>query len=188
MQKWSVLFVISLSLVLFLVACAKTEKKERESSNIEISNKIEQIIASEQKKASMQNPNDKVDYTKSKLKTIYLAGGCFWGLEAYMERIYGVANAVSGYANGKTENPSYEDLIHKHTGHAETVKVDYDPNRISLEQILNYYLLVVDPTSLNKQGNDRGEQYRSGVYYTDSKEEEIIKNALKKNKKNTKRK
>lgn len=110
-------------------------------------------------------------------KTIYLAGGCFWGLEAYFERIGGVVDAVSGYANGKTENPAYEDVI-RGSGHAETVKVTYDPERISLDDILQYYFRVIDPTSLNKQGNDRGAQYRTGVYYTDPSERSIIEKAL----------
>ena len=107
-------------------------------------------------------------------KTIYLAGGCFWGLEAYFERVPGVLDAVSGYANGKTANPSYEDVSHRGTGHAETVKVTYDPERISLADLLRYYFRVVNPTSLNQQGNDRGVQYRSGVYYTDPAERATI--------------
>lgn len=113
-------------------------------------------------------------------KTIYLAGGCFWGLEAYFQRIPGVVDAVSGYANGHTNNPSYEDVSYRNTGHAETVKVVYDPERLSLDDILQYYFRVIDPTSLNKQGNDRGTQYRTGVYYTDPKEKAIIQAALDK--------
>lgn len=146
----------------------------------DISKKIDDIINKEQKKIVNKNPNDGVDYSRTKLKTIYLAGGCFWGIEAYMEKIYGIANAESGYANGNSENPSYEDVLYKNTGHAETVKVDYDPEKISLEKILNYYLLVVDPTSLNKQGNDRGTQYRTGVYFEDENERKIIEDRLKK--------
>ncbi|MFC0819855.1 bifunctional peptide-methionine (S)-S-oxide reductase MsrA/peptide-methionine (R)-S-oxide reductase MsrB [Moraxella marmotae] len=111
-------------------------------------------------------------------KTIYLAGGCFWGLEAYFQRIDGVVDAVSGYANGKTANPTYEDVSHRHSGHAETVKVTYDADKLSLDDILQYYFRVIDPTSLNKQGNDRGEQYRTGVYYTDNAEQAIITAAL----------
>lgn len=116
--------------------------------------------------------------TNMNTKTIHLAGGCFWGLEAYFERIPGVVDAVSGYANGKTKNPSYEDVSHRGTGHAETVKVTYDPERISLDDILRYYFRVVDPTSLNQQGNDRGVQYRSGVYYTDPAERATIEKAF----------
>lgn len=111
-------------------------------------------------------------------KTIYLAGGCFWGLEAYFERIGGVIDAVSGYANGKTQNPRYEDVVKGDSGHAETVKVTYDPERISLAEILQYYFRVIDPTSLNKQGNDIGSQYRTGIYYTDPAERAIVSQAL----------
>ncbi len=111
-------------------------------------------------------------------KTIYLAGGCFWGVEAYFERIPGVIDAVSGYANGRTQNPSYEDVIYRQTGHAETVKITYDADRLSLPDILEYYFRVIDPTSLNKQGNDRGTQYRTGVYFTDPAEQSVIQAAL----------
>lgn len=111
-------------------------------------------------------------------QTIYLAGGCFWGVEAYFERIDGVLDAVSGYANGRTENPSYEDVVYRNTGHAETVKVTYNPDKLSLDDILQYYFRIIDPTSLNKQGNDRGEQYRAGVYTTDTAEEPVIAAAL----------
>lgn len=120
------------------------------------------------------NPNVDIDYSKVSTKEIYLAGGCFWGLEAYMARIYGVVDAVSGYANGRTENPSYEDLIYRNSGHAETVKVVYDPNRVSLDTLLKYYFKVIDPTSLNKQGNDRGVQYRTGIYYLEAAERPVI--------------
>lgn len=111
-------------------------------------------------------------------KEIYLAGGCFWGLEAYFERIDGVLDAVSGYANGKTKNPSYEDVVSGQTDHAETVKISYDATRLSLDNILEYYFRVIDPTSLNKQGNDRGRQYRTGVYYTDAAEKAAITQAI----------
>ncbi|WP_298040943.1 peptide-methionine (S)-S-oxide reductase MsrA, partial [uncultured Campylobacter sp.] len=111
------------------------------------------------------------------VKEIYLAGGCFWGLEAYFQRIQGVTDAVSGYANGKPAHPSYEEVI-QGSGHAETVKVTYDADKLSLNDILQYYFRVVDPTSLNQQGNDRGEQYRSGVYYTDPAEKAVVAEAI----------
>ena len=112
-------------------------------------------------------------------KTIYLAGGCFWGLEAYMERVDGVVDAISGYANGnpKLNDPSYEQVI-AGSGHAETVKVVYDADKIDLETVLKYYLRVIDPTSLNKQGNDRGVQYRTGIYYTDAADKAVAEQAL----------
>ena len=106
-------------------------------------------------------------------RTIYLAGGCFWGVEAYMERINGVVDAVSGYANGGSPNPSYEQVIGG-SGHAETVKVTYDVDKTNLETLLKYYFRVTDPTSLNKQGNDRGVQYRSGIYYTEAADKAVI--------------
>ncbi len=112
------------------------------------------------------------------LKTIYLAGGCFWGVEEYMTRIAGVYDAKSGYANGNTENPKYEEVLYNNTGHAETVKVVYDPMQVSLDELLERFFKVVDPTSLNKQGNDVGTQYRSGVYYTNYDDKAIVDTAL----------
>ncbi|WP_367108575.1 bifunctional peptide-methionine (S)-S-oxide reductase MsrA/peptide-methionine (R)-S-oxide reductase MsrB [uncultured Psychrobacter sp.] len=111
-------------------------------------------------------------------RSIYLAGGCFWGIEAYMERVDGVVDAVSGYANGDTANPSYEQVIGG-SGHAETVKVTYDADKTDLETVLKYYFRVIDPTSLNKQGNDRGVQYRTGVYYTDQDDKAVVDAAIK---------
>lgn len=96
-----------------------------------------------------------------------------------MERVEGVVDAVSGYANGKTTNPSYEDVI-KGSGHAETVKVTYDADKTNLATILAYYNKVIDPTSLNKQGNDKGVQYRTGIYYTDPSDKAIIDDNLAK--------
>ena len=131
-----------------------------------------------QDKQKEETVMEKPDYSNVRLKEIYLAGGCFWGMEAYLERIYGVADAVSGYANGHTENPKYEDLLYNNSGHAETVQVKYDPERISLQALLTYYMKVVDPTSINQQGNDKGLQYRTGIYYTDPAEEKIIREFL----------
>ena len=115
--------------------------------------------------------------SKQEQRIIYLAGGCFWGLEAYMERIQGVIDAVSGYANGKGDTTNYQ-LLHA-TDHAETVKVTCDPNKISLDKLLQYYFRVIDPTSINKQGNDRGRQYRTGIYYQNEKDKAVIEAALK---------
>lgn len=114
------------------------------------------------------NPNIKTDYSGSVLHDIWLAGGCFWGTQAYMSRLPGVAQTTVGYANGRTENPTYEDVCRRNTGHAETVHVRYDPARISLENLLTQYFTTIDPTVCNRQGNDIGSQYRTGVYYTDS--------------------
>ncbi len=109
---------------------------------------------------------------KDNMRTIYLAGGCFWGVEGYFSRLSGINDAQSGYANGNTDNTDYNRL--KQTEHAETVKIDYDISIISLEEILMHYFGIIDPKSLNKQGNDVGIQYRTGVYYTDDKDKAII--------------
>lgn len=101
------------------------------------------------------------------MKTIYLAGGCFWGTQKFFDQFDGVIKTEVGYANGLTENPSYEDVKYHGAGHAETVKIDYDENKISLTALLDYFFLVIDPLSVNKQGEDEGVQYRTGVYYTD---------------------
>ena len=120
------------------------------------------------------------DFMEEDVETIYLAGGCFWGVEAYMERIEGVVHASSGYANGNTENPTYEDVIYRNTNHAETVEVKYDPKKTDLTNILLYYFKVIDPTVLNRQGNDRGTQYRTGIYYTKDSQVEVIEKLVAK--------
>ena len=112
------------------------------------------------------------------MNTIYLAGGCFWGVEGYFKRIEGVKGTTCGYANGRIENPSYEDVCRHDTGHAETVKVDFDDEVISLEDLLIYYFRIIDPVSVNKQGNDVGTQYRTGIYYTDESQLPVIKAAI----------
>ena len=113
------------------------------------------------------------------LKTIYLAGGCFWGTEKYLSALEGVVTTEVGYANGRTENPSYEDVCYKNTGHAETVKVEYDANVLPLKDLLILFYEVIDPISINRQGNDVGTQYRTGIYYIDETDLPIIKDSLK---------
>lgn len=112
-------------------------------------------------------------------KTIYLAGGCFWGTEKYLSLIKGVVFTEVGYANGNTVNPTYEDVCRKRTGHAETVKVTYNNEEISLTKLLNLFFASIDPTAVNRQGNDIGSQYRSGIYFTDESDKEIIQDAIK---------
>ena len=110
---------------------------------------------------------------------IYLAGGCFWGTEKYLSSLEGVVATEVGYANGRTENPSYEDVCYKNTGHAETVKVEYDADVLPLKELLKLFYEVIDPTSVNRQGNDVGTQYRTGIYYIDETDLPIIKESLK---------
>lgn len=121
-----------------------------------------------------ENPNLSIDYSQAKLDEIWLAGGCFWGVEAYLARIPGVAETTVGYANGNTDNPSYEDVCYKNTGHAETVHVRYDPARLTLAELLEQFFQIIDPTSSNRQGNDVGSQYRTGIYYQNEDDRAII--------------
>ena len=107
------------------------------------------------------------------MKTIYLAGGCFWGVQRFFDQFDGVISTEVGYANGPEKTPTYQEVC-KSSGHAETVKIVYDESRITLTDLLNYYFMVIDPLSVNKQGNDAGVQYRTGIYYTD---EEQLKEA-----------
>lgn len=135
---------------------------------------------------SMEQKQEEPMMNNDNLHTIYLAGGCFWGIEAYMKKLPGVRDTDVGYANGNTENPTYEQVCYDNTGHAETVKVVYAPALISTEQLLDGFFKVVDPTSINRQGNDRGSQYRSGIYYVDEADKAIAESAAARQKENYK--
>lgn len=113
------------------------------------------------------------------MKEIYLAGECFWGVEEYFSRIEGVVETSVGYANGDSENPSYEDVCTGMSGYAETAHIVYDEEKISLDQLLKKYWSIVEPTSLNKQGNDRGSQYRTGIYYVQEEDYRPIMESLR---------
>ena len=114
------------------------------------------------------------------MSEIYLAGGCFWGTEKYIASIHGVQSTEVGYANGKTLNPTYEEVCTNNTGHAETVHVVYDPEIVSLAFLLELYYEAIDPTSHNRQGGDFGIQYRTGIYYVDDKDLSVIENSISK--------
>lgn len=111
-------------------------------------------------------------------KKIYLAGGCFWGIQAYFSKIDGIVDTKAGYANGHTKNPSYEDVLTGSTGHAETVVIEYHPKAIPTENILYRFFDIIDPTTINKQALDIGSQYRSGIYYVDKEDEAIINKVI----------
>lgn len=113
------------------------------------------------------------------LETIILGGGCFWCVEAAFSRTKGVESAVSGYAGGSTADPSYEQVCSGSTGHAEVVKITFDTNQISLEDILRIFFLIHDPTTPNRQGHDVGTQYRSVIFYENEKQKEIIEKITK---------
>ena len=103
------------------------------------------------------------------MKEICLAGGCFWGTQKFFDQFDGIVKTEVGYANGPEKAPTYEEVC-ADSGHAETVRIAYDEKVISLTQILKYYFMVIDPLSVNKQGNDTGIQYRTGIYYTDEEQ------------------
>lgn len=109
---------------------------------------------------------------------VYFAGGCFWGTEHFMKQINGVIHTQVGYANGNVKNPTYEQVCNGNTGFAETVKVEYNPRQADLKLLIDLFFKTIDPTSLNKQGNDRGAQYRTGIYYTDKADLSVIKEAV----------
>ena len=111
-------------------------------------------------------------------RTIYLAAGCFWGAEHYLKLIRGIQHTEVGFANGNTENPTYKEVYTDTTGFAEAVRVDYDPDIISLKLLIELYFKAIDPTSLNQQGEDRGTRYRTGIYYTDPADLYIIKGVV----------
>jgi len=108
-------------------------------------------------------------------KEIFFAGGCFWGTEHYFKQLRGVVETQVGYANGHTEDPTYQDVCTDKTGFAETVRVAYDPEVIGLGFLTEMYFRAIDPTSVNRQGHDEGTQYRTGVYYTDEADLSTLK-------------
>jgi peptide-methionine (S)-S-oxide reductase len=120
-------------------------------------------------------PEPKIDAPRSGAQqSAVFAGGCFWGVEAVFEHVKGVTSAVSGYAGGRTANPSYEQVGSGETGHAESVRVTWDPKQVSYGQLLKVFFSVAhDPTQLNRQGPDRGTQYRSEIFYSDKEQPRI---------------
>jgi peptide-methionine (S)-S-oxide reductase len=120
----------------------------------------------------MENP-------MSDLQTIVLGGGCFWCTEAVYKEVRGVTDVESGYSNGETERPGYEQVCTGRTGHNEVVKLTYDPAQVSTRQLLEIFFVVHDPTQMNRQGNDVGTQYRSGIYYTTPEQKQVADDMLR---------
>lgn len=111
-------------------------------------------------------------------ETIVLAGGCFWCIEAVFNHIRGVKQAVSGYINGHTDAPSYQEVCSGQSGHAEAVQISFDPDTISCRTLLEIFLSIHNPTQLNRQGHDVGTQYRSGIYYTNEAQKSVAQQLL----------
>lgn len=113
------------------------------------------------------------------MKSIVFAGGCFWGVEHYFKMVKGVRNTVVGYINGVYKFPTYDMVLTGITGHAEACKIEYDPDETNILILLEHFFFIIDPTSLNKQGADKGTQYRSGVYCYDEGEVKLTKEYIK---------
>lgn len=127
---------------------------------------------------TLQKKKDMTKEVKNVKKEVYLAGGCFWGTEHYLKQIRGVIKTEVGYANGKGSHPDYQTVSTGKTGFVETVKVEYDPKQLTPEMLLELFFETIDPISVNKQGNDAGTQYRTGIYYTDKADEPLIKASI----------
>jgi peptide methionine sulfoxide reductase msrA/msrB len=159
-------FIVGIMIVLMISACVA-------DGNPFVSQGTDEIKESDLK--IEETPFDATYVEKEGIDVIYLAGGCFWGMEKLMQSIDGVVDVISGYANGRADvDPTYEKVITGETGYRETVRVEYAPNIVSLDALLFAYFNVIDPTIRNAQGNDRGTQYQTGVYYPDEASGEIV--------------
>lgn len=114
------------------------------------------------------------------MKQVTLANGCFWCTEAVFQRVKGISDVKSGFSGGKIKNPPYREVVEGRTGHAEALQFFYDPEQVSYEEILHIFFATHDPTSLNKQGNDVGTQYRSAIFYQDEQQEETASRVIEK--------
>jgi peptide methionine sulfoxide reductase msrA/msrB len=126
---------------------------------------------------------ERIAMNSENTKDIYFAGGCFWGTEHFFKQIDGIIETEVGFANGNTENPTYKEVYTDQTGFAETVHVKYNPDVVSLDFLLQMFFKAIDSTSLNKQGHDEGTRYRTGVYYTNSDDLQVIEKAFTKEQK-----
>ena len=147
------IFAAAALIVFALVAASGTQKK---GESMETANVSEQA-----------KPAKEVAYA-------YFAGGCFWGVEYYFENEPGVIAAVSGYMGGHVDNPSYKDVSYTNTGHAETVRIAYDPSKTTYEKLAKLFFEIHDPTQVNRQGPDIGDQYRSAVFYSNDSEKKAV--------------
>jgi peptide-methionine (S)-S-oxide reductase len=162
------LLIIGLSLITTFLACENKVSASFLSNDRVGGNEVKKVLASMQTD-SVGNEN---------LEIATLGGGCFWCVEAVFDELKGVHKSISGYSGGKVENPTYREVCYGNTGHAEVVDVYFDPKIISYDDILRVFLHVHDPTTLNRQGNDIGTQYRSVIYFHNSVQEQTAKNII----------
>ena len=118
-------------------------------------------------------PGSFAEKKEAGMEKAVFAGGCFWGVEALFEKLDGVIEATSGYTGGHTVNPTYRDVCYRDTGHAEAVEVVYDPEKVSYEELCVYFWRLHEPTTLNRQGPDRGSQYRSAIFYLNEEQKSV---------------
>ncbi len=166
-QKMKNIFILLgmfLGIAVFAASCGDSKKLKTDEINREKENK-----------KIMEAGN---------VEEIYFAGGCFWGTEHLFQQVRGVVGTEVGYANGKTKNPTYEEVVSHTTGFTETVKVKYDADQVDLKLLIELYFKSIDPTTLNRQGNDVGDNYRSGIYFTDKNTEATVKAEVEKLAKN----
>ena len=169
--------ILILAALLVLGGCSAPQQREKNEQSAPVSAVGEPetngLSVNESTVKSMEV--EIMDFSNESEHVIYLAGGCFWGLEQLMQSIPGVIDAQSGYANGSGEEEAdYETICAGDTGFRETVRVEYDPDQVSLDALLLAYFYVIDPTVENRQGNDIGTQYQTGVYYTNEKAKETV--------------
>jgi peptide-methionine (S)-S-oxide reductase len=161
------LFIIGLSLLTSLLGCDEKVTTPSVFKDNVGENEVKKVLTTMQ-----------TDSVKKELEIATLGGGCFWCIEAVFEELKGVEKSISGYSGGKVDNPSYREVCYGNTGHAEVVNVYFDPEVVSYEDILRVFFHVHDPTTLNRQGNDIGTQYRSVIFYHNEAQEQSAKKVI----------
>ena len=170
---------LGIAAALCLASTAKAQDTEKSAPS-----QPKAKAADEAKKAEGGDPSTteatKADKVEPKLEKAVFAGGCFWCLEAFFERVKGVTNVVSGYSGGSINKPSYEMVCTGETGHAEAVAIEYDANVVSYDDLLDIFWICHDPTTLNRQGPDYGTQYRSAIFYVNDEQKKIAEKSFQK--------
>ena len=171
------IFLVTITFAALLLVCACQHTTNKNKTEAVPSNEI--MENNNQQMITEVNAEKEAEKANSGTANLYFAGGCFWGTEHFFKQIRGVISTEVGYANGTLQHaPSYEEVCSGNTGFAETVKIVYNPQVVDLKLLLELYFKTIDPTSLNKQGNDVGDQYRTGIYYTDAGVKTTIDEAI----------